>query len=114
MIPLKHSQSLYKGSDFVMKFRLKNEGNYLTFDDITITITASANGVNVFSYATGESPLYVTVDATDNNLVTIRIPAAITETFSDPKIYYEVDVTDADGYVTRWIIGTITVYEAAA
>ena len=113
--PLMLNTSLYKGANYIQELRFALDGERVNLTDCVVRFNAaeSAGGTNVLSYTSGESPDYVTIDAADDYLVTINIPPSVTEDISNPDLYYEIDIEDAGGIVSRWVNGTITVHEDA-
>lgn len=109
--PEKYNFKLYKGADFVLEIRFKEDDAY--YDPGTVTFKASFAGTETFLYTSGGSPDYLTIDPDDSYLITLRIPGADTENVSVSEMFYQIDVTNDDGEIERKMIGTINVVESA-
>jgi hypothetical protein len=108
MQPITANLQVYKGADFSLSFRLKEDGSAVSLTGKTVTFNAAEKpgGVRVWSYDSDSSPEYVTVDSTD--LVTIAIPASVTEALTQSRLYFNIDVDD-----DRWWMGSLELIEGA-
>ena len=115
MNPEKYNLNLYKGADFVLEIRFKEDGNY--FDPGIIRFKATNKNVSpedvVFDYTSGASPEYITIDASEDYLITIRIPASVGETVNATELLYQINTENDAGEIDPRVIGNIQVIEGA-
>lgn len=104
-----HNADIYKGADFVFKFRLGSCGQYLdvTGGDIVMKIAEKAGGTTLFTLDTAAG---ITIDGDD---ITATLTDTQVDTLTDTRLYYRVDFVDQAGVITPYFDGILTVHEDA-
>jgi hypothetical protein len=103
--------NIYKGADFVFKFRLRSDNDYLNPTEVTFKASASSDGSAVIDKSLSDSPTDITIDSSDNYLITITVPYSETDAITQANLVYQIDAT-ISGLIYRKLMGNIRLYEA--
>jgi len=111
MQPLEYNKlKMYKGADFVFKFRLSYSGDYVDASNVIFTASDTPGGTEIFNIQSSDSPSFLSKD--DDEIWTLRIPASDTAEVEKPELYFQVDTIES-GEHPRWIIGRMQVLDNA-
>lgn len=113
--PVSFNLELYQKATFSFSFRIKECGAYVdpSLWQINFRASDAPDGTLVFNKNNYDSPnAGIAVDADDDFLITVTVPAGQTNVSQD-QLYYEVDTTPPSGEVQRRMIGNIAVFRNA-
>lgn len=110
--PSSYQIDFYKGVDFSFSFRLKSDGSYIDLSAYTIRFNASttAEGANILTYSSADSPTVFSFDSSKNNLVTMLIPQETISALTDSELFYTLDLEDASSLNQRYLFGKVIIY----
>lgn len=115
MKPVQYDLFFYRNSDFKFEFRIKSDNSTLDLTGYTVVFSASdgAGGTNVFTHSSGDSPVIVLIDESEDYLVTILMKAVEIDGISQEKLFYTIDLIDPENFDQRYIHGNILIQNGA-